>query len=148
MTCPSRLSSPEEENPRAETPNLLPADDRRSRMRFPLQLQARYRTLGGTQQVRGIGWAVNLSSGGALVVSEHEIPAGARVEVSIPWPSLLEGKIPLQLVTLGRVVRCAGVSFAVSFDRYQFRTLSSEVQSIRADNSDAMEWSIKKAAGI
>jgi PilZ domain-containing protein len=88
-----------------------------------------------------------MSSGGAMVVSEHEMPAGARVEVSIAWPSLLEGKIPLQLVTLGRVMRCAGVRFAVSFDRYQFRILRSEVQSIRASDADAMEWSIKKAAG-
>ena len=64
-----------------------------------------------------------------MVVSEHEIRGGVKVEISIEWPSLLDGRIPLQLVTVGRVVRSAGVSFALSFERYQFRTLRSGVQT-------------------
>ena len=81
---------------------------------------------------------VNMSSGGALVVSEHEIKLGTRVAVNIEWPLQLEGRILLQLVTLGRVVRCAGDSFALSFERYQFRTMRSSVQPIAASNFCSM----------
>jgi hypothetical protein len=103
--------------------HVLPVE-RRLKTRFPLQLQMRYRTVGRTPHVAGDGLAVNMSSGGALVVSEHEIRGGDRVEISIEWPSLLDGRIRLQLVTAGKVVRSTGVSFALSFERYQFRTLS------------------------
>ncbi len=78
---------------------------------------------------------MNMSSGGALVVSEHEIKLGTRVTVNIEWPLLLEGGIPLQLVTLGRVVRCIGVSLALSFERYQFRVIRSPTLDYGHSNS-------------
>ena len=37
--------------------------------------------------------------------------AGVRIELSIEWPSLLDGRVPLQVVTVGRVVRCEHVNF-------------------------------------
>lgn len=102
--------------------------ERRSRMRYPLVLKVRYQTLGRKKSHFGEGQAVNLSSGGALVVSQHELAVGAELEVRMEWPPLLDGRIPLQLVAVARVVRCEASSFAVCFRRHQFHTLGKDVQ--------------------
>jgi len=109
------------------SPFQLIAVERRSKVRYPLLLTVSYRTL-GRELYSGVGHAVNLSSGGALVVSQHELGVGAELEVRMEWPSLLDGYIPLQLVAVGWVVRCEASSFAVCFRRHQFRTLRSKLQ--------------------
>jgi hypothetical protein len=99
--------------------------ERRSKFRFPLDLNVRFRSLSGS--CSETGRAVNMSSGGVLVVSQRvvspkEISVGALVEMSIEWPSLLDGKVPLQLCAVGWVVRRRTFDFAAAFERYQFRT--------------------------
>jgi hypothetical protein len=96
--------------------------ERRSKVRFPLELRVRYRSLARRHPVAGTGVVMNMSRSGVLVSSEHAISEGARVELNIEWPSLLDGRVPLQVVTVGRVVRCEPSSFAVVLARYQFRT--------------------------
>jgi hypothetical protein len=96
--------------------------ERRSKVRFPLELRVRYRSLARRCPAVGTGVVINMSRSGVLVSSEHAISEGARVELSIEWPSLLDGRVPLQVVTVGRVVRCEPSSFAVVLARYQFRT--------------------------
>ena len=103
--------------------------ERRSKLRYPLNLSVRFRPLAGPLFC-GAGLAVNVSSGGVLVVSQdavspHKISVGARVESSIEWPTLLDGRVPLQLFAVGRVVRHRASDFAATFERYQFRTLRS-----------------------
>ena len=104
--------------------------ERRSKVRFPLELRVRYRTLGGGTSSAGEGWVVNMSRGGILVSSQHEIGVGVRMELSVEWPSLLYGRVPLRFVTEGDVVRCDASSFAVMLARYQFRTAKRKVTSI------------------
>ena len=96
--------------------------ERRSKVRFPLELKVRYRSLARRCPAVGTGVVMNMSRSGVLVSSEHGISEGVRVELSIEWPSLLDGRVPLQVVTVGRVVRCEPSSFAVVLARYQFRT--------------------------
>ena len=96
--------------------------ERRSKVRFPLELRVRYRSLARRSPAAGTGVVVNMSRSGALISSEHAMSAGVRIELSIEWPSLLDGRVPLQVVTVGRVVRCEPSSFAVVLARYQFRT--------------------------
>jgi hypothetical protein len=103
--------------------------ERRSKARYPIVLKVHYRSLGRKLHL-GEGQAVNLSSGGALVHSRHELAVGEVLEVCIEWPSLLDGSIPLQLVAVAGVVRCGPSSFAVRFRRYQFRTLGCQVRPI------------------
>lgn len=105
----------------------LTGTERRSKVRYPLALNVLYRSVGRKVE-SGEGQALNLSSGGALIHSDHKLQVGTELEVRIEWPSLLDGRIPLQLVALGRVVRCAESSFAVAFRRYQFRTLKNSRQ--------------------
>jgi hypothetical protein len=96
--------------------------ERRAKSRYPLQLNVSYQTMGVADQVDGVGRTVNVSSGGVLINSICTIGEGARVRVVFEWPSLLNGTIPLQLVTLGTVVRRHYSGLAVAFEGYQFRT--------------------------
>jgi hypothetical protein len=66
-----------------------------------------------------------MSSGGILVVSQHAIVVGELVELRIEWPLLLDGRIPLQLIATGRVLRGGTFHFAAAFERHEFRTLRS-----------------------
>jgi hypothetical protein len=96
--------------------------ERRTRVRFPLELRVRFRTLGKTYPVAGIGRVVNMSSGGVLVAFGHEMSAGTPVELSIEWPAALGGRLTQRLVALGKVVRCQTGSFAVGLERHYFKT--------------------------
>jgi hypothetical protein len=124
------LAFPEEHHGLTVTSRHFRAE-RRSKSRFPLDLSVRFRPLAGAL-FSGAGRAVNVSSGGVLVVSHHvvsqrEIRVGALVEMSIEWPSLLDGRVPLQLVAVGRIVRRRAADFAAAFERYQFRTLKRSI---------------------
>jgi len=95
--------------------------ERRTRMRFFLELRVRFRTLRQAYPVAGMGWATNISSSGVWVAYQHDIAKGTPIELNIEWPTRLEGRIPLQLVAMGRVVRCERLGFAVGLERYHFR---------------------------
>jgi len=110
--------------------------ERRSKYRFPLELRVSYRTLEQEAPCIGEGWVLNMSRGGILVFSQHETEVGARMELSIEWPSLLYGRIPLRFVTEGTVVRCDPSSFAMVMARYEFRTTKKKVTSIEALGSE------------
>jgi len=103
--------------------------DRRSKSRYPLDLNVRFRCLSERSFVSGEGLAVNVSSGGVLVASHDEITLGALVELRIEWPLLLDGRTPLQLIALGRVVRRGDCHFAAAFERHEFRTMKSSIRS-------------------
>jgi hypothetical protein len=130
MTRPSEVSSIEARDLRVETFPPPAVTERRSRVRFPFELRVRYRTLGRGNPFAGVGWVVNMSSDGVLVGHQHEMRAGVRTELTIEWPSLLDGRVPLQLVTVGTVVRCEASRFAVALGRYQFRTKKRTVVPI------------------
>ena len=97
--------------------------ERRVKFRYPVDLRVRFRYALEGSRFSGTGVAVKMSSGGILVDSKHQIMEGALVEISIEWPSLLNGEIPLQLVAVGRVMRRGPAQFAVSFDQHEFRTM-------------------------
>jgi len=105
--------------------------DRRARRRFPFELRVRFRTLGQGYPVAGMGWVVNMSSGGVLVSYQHEVRAGTLVELNIDWPPRLDGRVSLQLVAIGTVVRSELFGFAVGLERYHFRTAGRTAVPIR-----------------
>jgi len=102
--------------------------ERRSKMRYPLELNVRYQTLETRAPTGGSGQTVNMSSSGLLVAGQAELSEGTRLRVTVEWPSLLNGNTPLQLVTIASVVRCTESSFAVAFENYQFRTMSRKAK--------------------
>jgi hypothetical protein len=97
--------------------------ERRARVRYPVQLNVRYRTTDSRHNVSGVGMTLNMSSGGLLVACQHELTLGARIEAQLDWPTLLDSRIPLQRVTVGRVVRSYSSTFALEFSQYEFRTM-------------------------
>jgi len=62
--------------------------ERRSKVRFPLELRVHFRTLGRRHPVSGAGSVVNMSSGGVLVASQHDIktvnPNGNEHRMAMP----------------------------------------------------------------
>lgn len=121
-TLPSAVIQPAAiESPRGAY--RRPPTDRRSKVRYDIRLTVRYRLVGRKLMICGNGETTNISSSGALVLCEHKLIAGSRLELRIDWPYLLDLKIPLQLVTAGQVVRSLSSGFAVSFYRYEFRTV-------------------------
>ena len=99
------------------------APERRSKARYPVELNVRYRTLANGPALAGIGRTLNVSSHGFLIVSDEQlVQHGSRLQVSLEWPSMLNGTTPLQLIAVCRVTRCQSEIFAVRLERYQFRT--------------------------
>jgi hypothetical protein len=105
-------------------------EERRSKIRYPLGLNVRFRYFAEGSFLFGLGRTVDVSSGGVLVVfphilSQRAISVGDEVEMGIEWPPLLDGRISLQLFAVGCVVRRRPSDFAASFERYQLRTMKS-----------------------
>ncbi len=121
--------------------------ERRTKNRYPIALNVKYRTLGRYHRISGLGRTINLSSSGMLVESEQHLAEGARLEVNIEWPSLLDGLIPLQVVALGRVVRSFESGFALSFSQYQFRTMSRKLQAVPVQDWEASNAPLIRSAG-
>ncbi len=88
-----------------------------------------------------------MSSGGVLVAAPHEISAGTPLELSIEWPFLLEGRVPLQLVGSGKVVRCETFGFALLLSRHQFRTAKKRIEALDTLHSASWDQTAKRAAG-
>jgi len=120
--------------------------ERRSKARYPVKLTVRYRTVGRAQHVNGIGHTLNMSSGGLLVYAERDVTPGLRLEVNVEWPLLLDGAVPLQLVAHGKVVRCGGSMFAISFAQYQFRTMGRVIKAGADYEDDRMDQFAKRVA--
>ena len=146
MTRPVAISSAHAGDHRVEAFPQPVSVERRSRVRFPFELRVRCRSVGRGHPFAGVGWVVNMSSGGVLVAYQHEISVGTRMELNIEWPSLLDGRIPLQLIMVGKVVRSETSSFAVALGPYQFRTTRRAVTPIDASCGDALQQTAKRAA--
>jgi hypothetical protein len=105
-----------------ETTGVVMTDRRRS-SRFPIEREVRYKTLNERSEVlSGVGKTLNISSSGVLLTSDHELPLGTRLEVSISWPAQLNEKCLLNLVARGRVARDLKGRVAVQIQQYEFRT--------------------------
>jgi PilZ domain len=113
-------------------------NERRSKVRYPLELTVRYQSL-DRQRLSGEGRTVNVSSSGLLMVAPNHVDEGARMKVTIEWPSLLNGTTPLQLVTVGKVVRRRDSFLAVALEHYQFRTMSRKRSCDLAGGKAAIE---------
>lgn len=97
--------------------------EHRSRTRYPIQLNVRFRGVGSDNWLSGVGRAINISSGGILVISAEPVRLGDRIQLSLDWPWRLDGNTPLQLVTEGKVVRLTDGGFAATILRHELKTL-------------------------
>jgi len=113
--------------------------DRRSKYRFDMQRELRYKVTGdGVQPVSGTGTTVNLSSAGVAFAGQHRLKLGAFVELSISWPVQLEDGCAMRLIAFGRVVRVQENTAACSIDKYEFRTAPRAFKTMAVGRSDDM----------
>ena len=103
-----------------ESMTTFEGPERRSRIRFPLELGARF-TIVGKKAVEGTGRTVNISSDGVLIRSAHEMSPGTSVTAVIEWPVLVGSVCPLALHIIGEVVRSDHGLVAVQFSRHELR---------------------------
>jgi hypothetical protein len=109
---------------RPEGPEVVATERRRSN-RFPIEREVRYKTLNQRAEILvGNGRTLNISSSGVLFTSDHELPVGTRLELSISWPAQLNEKCLLNLVARGRVTRHIKGQLALQIQQYEFRTQS------------------------
>ena len=111
-------------NRRLEASDMTTTERRRS-SRFPIEREVRYKTLNQRSEIMaGNGKTLNISSSGVLFTSDHDLPVGTRLEVSISWPAQLNEKCLLNLVARGRVTRHNKGQLALQIQQYEFRTQS------------------------
>ena len=97
--------------------------ERRSSVRYPLNLELRYTVSGGLGPAEtGTGRSIDLSRSGIRFTTDRRLSPGQRLEVYVDWPAQLYGSVRLQLVAGGVVVRTVGTEIAVRLERPEFRT--------------------------
>ena len=95
---------------------------------YPVKLDVRYtirsRALGVL--ATGSGHTSSIGSHHIIFTGDQPIPKGARVEVSVAWPALLENRVKLQLILQGRTAAADGARTTVAISHYEFRTRALE----------------------
>jgi len=113
--------------------------ERRSKMRFPIHRDLRYKILEDDVVLEsGKGETVDVASGGVAFQIEHSLKVGAFVELSISWPVLLDDSCAMRLIVFGRIVRAWGERSACCVDKYEFRTQARALQPVIAVRNDSM----------
>ena len=95
--------------------------DQRARLRFPLALPLTYRSVSPEGRA-GAGRTLNVSSGGVLFTAAPELSVGMTLELTIEWPVLLEGSVPLQMRLFGTTLRANADQVVLRIDKHEFRT--------------------------
>ncbi|MDE3166813.1 MAG: hypothetical protein KGN36_13490 [Acidobacteriota bacterium] len=115
------------------------AKDRRSKQRFEIQRELRYKVTGDSiPQTTGAGRTINVCSEGVAFLAEQPLPEGAFIEMSINWPVLLGESCPMRLNAFGRILRSNGLAVACTIDKYEFRTAPRVLQPATPIRSDRM----------
>ena len=100
--------------------------ERRTKRRFPIEQEIRYKMLYGQRIAEtGAGRTMNISSGGVWFSTENMLTCGLPVELSMSWPVLLNDSCPMKVMIYGCVVRSNAIGAAVAIERYEFRTSGS-----------------------
>jgi hypothetical protein len=110
--------------------------DRRGTVRFPVNLELRYSVVGHRRPAEnGSGRTIDMSSSGLSFTPDTPLSIGQTLDVSIDWPVLLDGGVPLQLVVSGVVVRSGGAVIAMRIERHEFKTRRAELRAVTRQES-------------
>ena len=115
------------------------AIERRKKARFPMNRELRYKVLEDDTIVEsGMATTIDMGSAGVAFLTDHQLPPGAFIELSISWPVLLENSCPMRLIAFGRLLRSSGRMSACTVDKYEFRTQSRAARPVATVRSDSM----------
>lgn len=115
------------------------ASERRSKFRFAMNRELRYKVTG--ERVRaaaGNGHTLNLCSTGVAFQTEQPMVEGTFVELSIQWPVLLDDTCPMRLIVFGRILRATEETAVCSIDKYEFRTAARTFKAAPVARCDSM----------
>lgn len=103
-----------------------PADprhqERRSKQRFPIRMDVTYQVI-DDRSTCGKGLTLNISSAAVRFTTEgQQLSPGDLVELTAPWPVLLNGRVSLKLIIRGVVVRAGSAEAVATIKRYEYRT--------------------------
>jgi hypothetical protein len=114
-------------------------NERRKKVRFPMQREVRYKLLEQQAIVAsGSGETLNMSSTGVAFRSDQALKTGSFIEVSISWPVLLDENCPMRLVVFGRLLRSDRGICACTVNKYEFRTQSRTLHAVSGGRADTM----------
>jgi hypothetical protein len=118
----------------SQTTTLSP--DRRSKCRFPIEHELRYKLLarGGRVVETGTGKSLNISSAG-IWFNTPNLLRNVSIELSLDWPVLLHNARPMLLVIYGSVIRSNDEGTAATIERHEFRTRGSRTLQVVPFNS-------------
>ena len=95
--------------------------DRRTRLRFPLDMDLRFQVSRHGKSISGRGQVVNISSKALAFRTEGPLYPGMRLSVSVAWPAKLD-ECKLRFVFVGVVLRASDGLVVATIERPQFRT--------------------------
>jgi hypothetical protein len=113
--------------------------ERRRHTRFNFALEMSYSVFEGIDGTplgeTRTSQTIDLSSSGLRFMAARPLPIGLHLQVNINWPVRLDGRIPLQLIANGTVVRSFGRETAIKLQSYEFKTrgAASKLASIPLD---------------
>ncbi len=120
-------------------PTKREKNERRNKVRFPMQREVRYKVLEHQAIVAsGHGETLNMSSTGLAFRTDQAIKAGSFIEVSISWPVLLDANCPMRLVVFGRLLRSEHGIYVCTVNKYEFRTQARTLHAVSGGRADAM----------
>jgi len=105
--------------PPRRKPLLQDDGNRRQHIRFPIVLPLQYALRNRT----GAGQTCDMSCKGISFAAGRALPLERSIRLWVRWPCLLDGRCPLQLHLIGRILRSDPKTTAVSIRTYEFRTM-------------------------
>ena len=107
---------------RVRLPNGL-GSERRTSIRFPVTVGVRYSV---SHLCAGVttssGQIIDLSSSGLRFAAQALLEPGLKLDVSINWPALPDGRVRLQLIASGVVVWSDGTETGMRIQQHDFKT--------------------------
>ena len=73
------------------------------------------------EKVAGEGVTYNVGSDGLLMKTRCVLPKGRRIELSLAWPAMFDGRLPLRFDIEGKVLWSNVRGTAVAILRYKYR---------------------------
>jgi len=125
------------------TTSALGERPQRDKLKFAIELDARYQCARGTRiSVVGIGKTLEISSREVQFTTQHLLKQGEKVRVALEWPVLLDNTCHMRLEICGPVIQSGPGTAAVKIVRWEFRTRGSPLRVMRSrlDGQQCVAW--------
>lgn len=99
-------------------------------IQYPVTMGLRYKIAGRTPRV-GMGQTSRMSTNEVVFTADQPLDPGTKLEISIAWPALLNGRVALQLVVAADVVGSQGSLTTARIRKYHFRTRGRQTEFIQ-----------------